>query len=355
MEHYDLGGFPFSQPGHDRLAERRGDVEFLDSMWADPRTQVLVVHGVQLATNASGDRLDFVGTEEAPGGERMLLGRVGDAAYFVVLTDDTATDDTATDDTATDDAATDNTATDDTATDDTATGGPPSRAPGDRSEITAKLHADDGIHDLAFTGLRQLALRLDPVDQSLAVHAVALAGWHRRHPMCSVCGLPTLVVESGASRRCPNCSALHFPRTDPAVIMAVVDDDDRCLLGHNAAREPGWYSTLAGFVEPGEPPEQSVVREVAEECGVAVDSVAYAGSQPWPFPSQLMLGFFAHARTTEIDVDGSEITQARWFTRAELKSAVQDGEIFLPTPISISYALVAAWYRGELPPNRLPA
>jgi len=181
------------------------------------------------------------------------------------------------------------------------------------------------------------------------VHAVALAQWHARHPCCAVCGARTEVEQAGASRRCPRCSTQHFPRTDPAVIMLVVDDDDRCLLGHNAARDVTWYSTLAGFVEPGETLEDAVMREVAEETGVVVDEVTYAGSQPWPFPSSLMLGFRAHACDTTISVDGVEITKARWFTRDELRREVEAGELVVPSTISISGALIQSWYGAPLP------
>jgi NAD+ diphosphatase len=131
--------------------------------------------------------------------------------------------------------------------------------------------------------------------------------------------------------------------------MLVVDDQDRCLLGHNAARATGWFSTLAGFVETGEAPEQAVAREVFEESGVVVTDVVYAGSQPWPFPSSLMLGFFARALDPTISVDGEEITEARWFTRSDLKDGVESGELVVPTTVSIAGALVSAWYGGPLP------
>jgi NAD+ diphosphatase len=161
------------------------------------------------------------------------------------------------------------------------------------------------------------------------------------------------VAEAGAFRRCPACSAAHFPRTDPAVIMLVTDDVDRCLLGHNSARPPGWFSTLAGFVEPGETPEDAVAREVHEEVGVRVGAVTYAGSQPWPFPSSLMLGYFATATSTSVTVDGDEISDARWFSREALATAVKRGEVGVPTTLSIAGALITAWYGAPLPDNVL--
>ena len=135
--------------------------------------------------------------------------------------------------------------------------------------------------------------------------------------------------------------------------MLVIDDQDRCLLGHNVARRTTWYSTLAGFVEPGETPEQAVIREVREEAGIDVTDVRYAGSQPWPFPSSLMLGYFARATTTEVVVDGDEIADARWFSRDDVRTQVEAGRLVLPTTISIAGALISSWYGGALPANRL--
>lgn len=294
-----LPDFPFRRTAHDRLAERRDDADFLAQAWADPTTRVLAVRDGQLATSDSADALRLFAPDDAPAGERLLLGAADGVVYFLV-----------------------------------ATAGSPA---GSR-----------------FTGLRQLATVLDGVRASLAVHAVALAGWHVRHPRCAQCGATTEVAEAGACRRCPTCGAAHFPRTDPAVIMLVTDGADRCLLGHNSARGAGWFSTLAGFVEPGESPEQAVVREVREEVGVEVGSVAYAASQPWPFPSSLMLGYFADATTTAVRVDGAEITEARWFSRAELTDGVKAGDVGLPTTLSIAGALITAWYGADLPANALP-
>ncbi len=150
-------------------------------------------------------------------------------------------------------------------------------------------------------------------------------------------------------RECPTCRAAHFPRTDPAVIMLVTDADERALLGHQPRWPEGRFSTLAGFVEPGEPLEAAVRREVAEEVGIVVGEVTYAGSQPWPFPSSLMLGFFASAHTTDIGVDGVEIASARWFTRGQLAEAIAAGDVGLPGSLSISRWLIETWYGGALP------
>jgi NAD+ diphosphatase len=182
--------------------------------------------------------------------------------------------------------------------------------------------------------------------------SVAVLGWHATHTHCPRCGTPTEPVEAGWSRRCPADGSGHYPRTDPAVIMSVVDADDRLLLGHNPAWPDGRYSTLAGFVEPGESLEAAVRREVAEEVGVVVGEVEYLGSQPWPFPASLMLGFAARAVDPTISTDDVEITDARWFTREELRSAAAAGDVLLPSGVSIARRLVEHWYGGELPGAR---
>jgi len=292
-----LPDFPFRSNAHDRLAERRGDTSFLAEAWSNQTTRVVVIHGDRLPTRGAQGGLAYVAPDQAPPGERYLLGHDGAGIVFLVRADD----------------------------------------------------PEPESSDLPLAELRRLVDVLNDVELSLAVHAVALARWHHRHPHCSVCGALTEVWEAGASRRCPACGSMHFPRTDPAVIMAVVDDEDRCLLGHNAARAPEWFSTLAGFVEPGEAPEAAVAREVFEETGVRVTDVEYLGSQPWPFPASLMLGFFARAASTEITVDGTEITEARWFTRDQVRTEVEAGRLVIPSTISISGALLTVWYGAPLP------
>jgi NAD+ diphosphatase len=198
------------------------------------------------------------------------------------------------------------------------------------------------------TLLRQALGRLDPAQARIAAYASALARWHERHPFCPQCGAATLVAQGGHVRRCPACARDHHPRTDSAVIVLVTDDDDRALLGRQASWPAGRFSTLAGFVEAGEGLEAAVVREVAEESGVVVDDVRYVASQPWPFPASLMLGFLARARSTAITVDGIELEEARWFSRAALTAATTTGEVVLPPASSISRALIDAWHGGDL-------
>ena len=196
---------------------------------------------------------------------------------------------------------------------------------------------------------------LDVRDGGLMVHAVALANWHQAHGHCSRCGAVTEVTFAGHVRRCPVDGSEHFPRTDPAVIVLVTDEDDRCLLARNVLSPPGRFATVAGFVEPGESPEQAVVREVAEETGIVVTSSRYAGSQPWPFPSNLMLGFYARADGAEPRPDGEEIDEALWFSRDELTAALESGELLLSPSASISRRLIEGWYGSELHPRPVPA
>lgn len=199
-----------------------------------------------------------------------------------------------------------------------------------------------------WTGLRSVFATLDDTELVLAATAVALHTWHARHPRCPRCGAPTRPAQAGWSRVCTAEGSEHYPRTDPAVIMAVVDEDDRLLLGHAASWPQGRFSTLAGFVEPGESLEQAVRREVEEEAGVEVVAVEYVASQPWPFPASLMLGFRAHARSSPAVADGQEVTEALWVTRDELAARVASGEIGLPGRGSIARRLIEGWFGGRL-------
>jgi NAD+ diphosphatase len=197
-------------------------------------------------------------------------------------------------------------------------------------------------------GLREAAALLSERHNELLVHAVALENWQRMHRFCSRCGERTVIAAAGHIRRCPACGAEHYPRTDPAVIMLVTDEDDRALLGRQLHWPKGRFSTLAGFVEPGESIEKAVVREVFEEVGVTIGETEYVASQPWPFPSSLMLGFVARATTTELRVDGEEIDEARWFSRDDLRAALESGEVLPPYTVSIAARLMEMWYGKPL-------
>ena len=199
--------------------------------------------------------------------------------------------------------------------------------------------------DPEFHTLREVGANLSDLEAGLAVHAVALGNWHRVHPMCARCGAPTRVDLGGAVRICDVDESQHHPRTDPAVIVLVKDEDDRILLGHQPIWPEKRFSNFAGFVEPGESFEQCVVREVAEESGVVVHSVSYLGSQPWPFPASIMSAF--EAVTSDVSTamaDGVEIIEIRWFSRAEMKVAVETQDILLPPRISVARRMIEHWY-----------
>ena len=187
--------------------------------------------------------------------------------------------------------------------------------------------------------IRDVGATLSDTDAGLYVAAIALANWHATHVRCPRCGQPTEPIHGGWVRRCTADGSEHFPRTDPAVIVLVHDGGDRCLLGRQPVWPPGRYSTLAGFVEPGESLEQAVAREVLEESGVIVDDIVYRGSQPWPFPASLMLGFDARVVGGEAGVGDDELEDVRWFSRADLKR----GEPLLPPPASIAHWLITGW------------
>jgi NAD+ diphosphatase len=198
-----------------------------------------------------------------------------------------------------------------------------------------------------FVELRDAAALLPRSDAALLAYARALVEWHRRSRFCSVCGAPSESREAGHVRVCTSCGAQHFPRTDPAVIMLVTDGDS-CLLARRAGNKLPMYSTLAGFVEPGESLEEAVIREVHEETGINVGRVEFHSSQPWPFPSQLMVGFYAEATGGALKLDPTEIADAKWFERAALKEllALPEPPIMLPRPVSIARRLILGWLNG---------
>ncbi len=204
--------------------------------------------------------------------------------------------------------------------------------------------------------LRTAGTLLTQEEGGLAAYLVALLNWHRRHRFCANCGARTRVAEAGLSRRCPTCRQTHFPRTDPVVIMLVDDGEGHVLLGRRVGWAEGRFSILAGYVAPGETPEEAVRREVREESGVLAESPRYIASQPWPFPASLMLGYEASARRTTIDGDPvpeeGEMAEVRWFALDEVREAAArsqpdgtDGadDLQLPGEVSIARVLIDAW------------
>lgn len=280
----------------DRSAVRRSDPAWLAAAWESPAVQVVRVRDGRVAVR--GERLVLDPRPDVGPEQRLFLGVAGDVPYF-----------------------------------------------------GAVVPSGDDRGDVSFASIRAVGGVLGDLEAGLVVHAVSLANWHATHTHCPRCGDRTVPEAGGHVRRCVRDGSEHYPRTDPAVIMAVVDAEDRLLLGRQASWDPGRFSTLAGFVEPGESLEAAVRREVAEEVGVVVGEVAYLGSQPWPFPSSLMLGFRATALTTEIVRHDGEIAEARWLTRADLPGAVAAGELAFPPSISIARRLIEHWYGSELPPR----
>jgi len=210
----------------------------------------------------------------------------------------------------------------------------------------------EGDRDPAFTRRETWSAitRLAADDLALYGGARSLVDWHARHRFCAQCGQPTIIAKSGWQRDCPACRASHFPRVDPVSIMLVQHGegaDGRLLLGRQARFPPRSYSALAGFVEPGEALEEAVAREVLEEAGVRVERVRYLASQPWPFPSQLMLGCIGYAADDRLTIDARELEDARWFTRAEVAEAIERGAestSFVPPPRqAIAYEMLHWW------------
>jgi NAD+ diphosphatase len=195
--------------------------------------------------------------------------------------------------------------------------------------------------------LRTIGKPLSDLEIGAAVHALALSLWHQSHRRCAKCGEATKSVLGGSVRRCQSCETDHHPRTDPAIIVLVKDKSGRILLGRQKVWPAKRFSTFAGFVEPGESFERTVVREVAEECGGSVETMRYLGSQPWPFPASLMIAFEATISNPDsVKADGEEIEEIIWLDRETLKSKVASEELLLPPKISVARAMIESWY-GE--------
>jgi NAD+ diphosphatase len=300
-----LGRLALSRSTVDRATARRADGAWVEAAWADPRSRVLVVSDSQALVRSADGRpeLVFISSAEAPEGTKFLLGvDTDDVVYFGVS------------------------------------------VPGGVSRVRS------GEDDVQPMSLRQVGALLSDRDAGLLTHAVALANWHDTHTHCPRDGTPTVPAPAGHVTTCPTDGSEHFPRLDPAVIMLVTDPDDRCLLARNALWPKGRMSVLAGFVEPGESAEHAVAREVFEETAITVGHIRYLGSQPWPMPRSLMLGFQAAAPGGQrITVDAEEIGEARWFTREEMLAAIGTGELAVAPTSSIARRLIEFWYGGNLP------
>jgi NAD+ diphosphatase len=198
-----------------------------------------------------------------------------------------------------------------------------------------------------FIDVRTAAAQLPGTEAAIIAQARALIDWHARHRFCAACGEPTRTGEAGYLRACSaeGCGAQHFPRTDP-VVITLAERGDRCLLGRQSGWPAGFYSALAGFVEPGETIEEAARREVLEEAGIRLGAVRYHSSQPWPFPASLMIGCLAEAESEEIRLDDEELEEARWFERERVREALEsEGKSFprVPPPLAIAHQLMRAW------------
>ena len=290
-----------SQGALDRAAELRGEAGIVDRLRDDPATMAVVVREGRLRVASDGDdgvrvvRVDAAGVGEA---DWALLGRDVDGAALLL------------------------------------------------ASVPAGADSIDAAPDETWLGLRDAGGRLSPLESELFVSAIALAGWLAEARFCPSCGSALELAQAGWARHCAECAREHFPRTDPAVIVAVESPDgEKLLLGANANWRGRMHSCFAGFVEAGESLESAVHREIEEEAGVRLRELRYLGSQPWPYPRSLMIGFRAVASDEQATPDGEEIIDVRWLTRAEIGTALAgDGPVGLPGEASIARRLITDWY-----------
>ncbi len=223
-------------------------------------------------------------------------------------------------------------------------------------DVSAADRGDIEGNGLTFEDARNTAEYMSSKDSGMVAQARAQLSWHSRHGFCAVCGQPTYIARGGQVRRCRpkedgGCGTEHYPRTDP-VVITVVHDGERCLLGQSRGRLVAMrrYSALAGFMDQGESIEEAVAREVMEEAGIQVSAVRYHSSQPWPFPSSLMIGCHADAATNEIHFDAEEMADVQWFSREEVRLALEERSEILavPGPTAIAHHLIRAWANGEV-------
>ena len=287
----------FAGGGLDRMGPRRTDAAWLADRRADPASRVVIATRDGVLVDPDGTPATVAVSEVPDDAETVLLG-VGHDGAAVFAAD-----------------------------------------PGPERGVALRPEA-------SLVGLRDVAAMSALADANLLAHASGLLNWHRRHRFCANCGHATDSVEAGYVRSCPNCGAQHHPRTDP-VVITLITDGDRVLLGRNANWPERRFSCLAGFVEPGESLEEAVAREVGEEAGVTVSDVRYVSSQPWPFPASLMLGFEATYAGGDPHPHDRELQAVAWFTREDLRrAAAGDGEVSIPPPLAIARRLMDGWLRA---------
>jgi NAD+ diphosphatase len=292
----------------DRVSQRRQDAGWVASLLEDPTSRLLPLHGLKpQIRHSSAAALDWQSASPwrpliDSGNTLILLGTRDGHAYFAL------------------------------------------------DATSAEVPADgDGV----LMDARAAAPMIDGGEAAILAEARSLIDWHARHRFCAQCGTPSVVASGGWVRHCPNCKAHHFPRVDPVVIMLAVNGE-RCLLGRGHRRPGARFSCLAGFMEPGETLEEAVRREVCEESGIRIGRVRYLASQPWPFPSSLMMGFLGEALTEDITIDPEELAEVRWFERDEVRAMVErsrsddpiPGLPTLPPPLAIGHQIARRWAFG---------
>jgi NAD+ diphosphatase len=292
----------YTGAGFDRAAHRRLDADWLGARRADPQSRVLLMAGLEILVTATDQPRTEITSVERLGvplpEDALFLGEENGAALFAADL-------------------------------------------GRAAALSGR-----------FAEVRAVGAWLPAKEAGWCAYARGLAFWHSRHRYCGVCGGPTVSAQGGHIRRCQICDAQHFPRSDPAVIVLVThrhaEHGERCLLGRSTRFSAGLYSTLAGFVEPGESLEETVCREVYEEAGVEVVDMQYRSSQPWPFPASLMLGFRAMAQSDELRIDPEELVDAGWYTRGQLIDPDRR-PIQLPNRDSIARHLIEDWLYEDQP------
>ncbi len=319
-----LEGLGYAADPLNRASELRDDAAALAALRARPDACVLLIARDMPVLRKTGDGLDPLmplAEVEALGGAKVeaLLGLLADGApvYAALLPDEAVVE----------------------------------QANASDGFLDQRVLVVPGRDELKMVDVRSLAAGglVPPPQASMLATAKSLLAWHARRSFCSNCGTKTLVGAAGWRRECPSCRMQHFPRTDPVVIMLAIDRD-QCLLGRQRRFPKGMYSALAGFLEPGETIEQAVRREIMEEAGIACGEVRYFASQPWPFPSSLMIGCFAEAESRTVTVDTVELEDARWFAREEVRAMLEkrhpDG-LAAPIPMAIAHHLLKAWAADE--------
>ncbi|MEL6859468.1 MAG: NAD(+) diphosphatase [Pseudomonadota bacterium] len=294
---------PLASQPVDRAAHHRTDAAWLDAAMTDENVLVFLMQKGQPLVAANGQNLVWLGPEVArlsPQEERLFLGKDKNGAPIFAIN------------------------------------------LGSSFKLEGSLLQGTGD----FTDMRAAAGGLSPMEANLASTARSILEWHRSHRFCSRCGAESEVAEAGWKRVCPSCGAEHFPRTDPVAIMLAVKDG-KCLLGRQSTWPAGFWSALAGFVEPGETVEQAAARELFEEAGIQADpaKAEYLFCQPWPFPSSLMVGIILEAETTEVSVEQDELEAAIWITRAEARQVLAGThpDIYAPPPMAVAHHILKTW------------